>query len=107
MYETVVERDLTDGIWLMDHLGGFDSTGFNVLLTKINNKAGHQNKTYDITYHQILDSAITSQYPNLKIKFSPEFQQKMNYFIWRIVMFDPNERDEGEESPTKPPEPEE
>jgi hypothetical protein len=83
MYETVVERDLTDGIWLMDHLGGFDSTGFNVLLTKINNKAGHQNKTYDITYHQILDSAITSQYPNLKIKFSPEFQQKMNFLHFK------------------------
>ena len=83
MYETLVERDLTDGVWLMDHLGGFDSTGFNALLTKLDNKAGHQNKTYDITYHQILDSALTSQYPNLKIKFSPEFQQKMNFLHFK------------------------
>jgi len=71
MYETLAERDLPDSIWLMDHLGGFDGAGCNTLLTKLDSKAGQQNRTYDITYHQILDSAITNQCPNLKIKFSP------------------------------------
>ena len=83
MYETLVERDLPDSIWLADHLGGFNSTGFNTLLTKLNTKAQQQNKTYDITYHQILDSDITSQYSNLKIKFSSKFQQEMNFFYFK------------------------
>lgn len=83
MYETLAERDLPDSLWLMDHLGGFNSLGFNILLTKLDNKAGQQNKTYDITYHQILDSVVTSQYSNLKIKFSPEFQQKMNFLHFK------------------------
>ena len=83
LYETLAEHDLPDSVWLIDHLGGFDSTGFNSVLNTLDNKAGLQNKTYDITYHQILDSAATGQYPNLKIKFSPEFQQKINFLHFK------------------------
>jgi hypothetical protein len=83
LYKTLAEHVLPDSFWLMDHLGGFDSTGFNSVLNTLNNKARLQNKTYDITYHQILDSAATGQCPNLKIKFSPEFQQKMNFLHFK------------------------
>lgn len=90
MYQTLVERDIPASVWLVDHLGGFDGTGFNALLAKLDTKARQQHKTCNIIYHQILDSAITSKYPNLKIQFSSEFQQEQNFLHFKNYNIHPD-----------------
>lgn len=77
-YQQLIDGSPPDNFWLEDHLGGFDTFGVNQLLTDLNVKARQQNKIYNITYHQILSPDLLKQYPNLKIKFSPEFQQELN-----------------------------
>lgn len=89
-YQQLINGSPPDNFRLKDHLGGFDMFGFNKLLTELNAKARHQNKIYNITYHQILPPDLLKQYPHLKIKFSPEFQQEMNLLYFKNYNIHPD-----------------
>lgn len=71
---------LPDGLYINDHLNGFDINGHNDILCCFNESAKKQNRTYSITYHQIIDKQLLiDQYPNLQVNFSASFQKKMNF----------------------------
>ena len=89
-YQQLIEGTPPDSFRLVDHLGGFDTTGFNNLLTQLELKAKQQNKIYNITYHQILTPSLLEQYPHLKIKFSPEFQQELNLLHFKNYNIHPD-----------------
>ena len=74
---------LPDKFKIVDHLGGWDSNLYNHYLHLLNQHARNQEKVFDIIYHHILDPAALGQYANLKIKFSPEFQQQKNFLYFK------------------------
>jgi hypothetical protein len=72
------EKSLPDSLLLQDHLGGFFQDGNNTVLGYLNSIAEVQKKIPAIVYHQILNDSVKLQYPNLKIKFDPIFQNSCN-----------------------------
>jgi hypothetical protein len=71
-------QSLPDSLILQDHLCGFCQNGSNAILDNLDNLALTQEKTLSISYHEILNDTIKLQYPNLKIKFDPDFQDQSN-----------------------------
>lgn len=80
----VYDKILQDPSWVPDkflfndHMGGFDINLQNKILKRLNDFASQENKIFDITVHQIFTNNITSTYPNLKITFSIENQERIN-----------------------------
>ena len=78
------DKILQDPSWVPDkflfndHIGGFDINLQNKILKRLNDFASQENKIFDITVHQIFTNNITSTYPNLKITFSIENQERIN-----------------------------
>ena len=64
-----------DEVMLLDHLNGFTQSGSNEVLSVLNNKG----TPIKVVYHQLLSDKIKSQYANLDIRFSAEFQRRMNF----------------------------
>ena len=64
-----------DEVMLSDHLNGFTQSGSNEVLSVLNNKG----TPIKVVYHQLLSDKIKSQYANLDIRFSAEFQRRMNF----------------------------
>lgn len=63
---------------VQDHLGGFSQDGFNTILDHLNKIAVAQKKMLTVAYHEILNDTVKVQYPNLEIKFDPDFQNQCN-----------------------------
>ena len=61
-----------------DHIGGFDVDLQNSLFTRLNDYAQVYNKRYEIYVHQIFTTDVKVKYPNLKIKFSVNDQERVN-----------------------------
>ena len=57
------------GIFLYDHLGGFDSHYKNPLVTAIDQYAATHGQTLLVKYHQFLPQQVQKNYPNLKFEF--------------------------------------
>lgn len=72
-------NNLPDKFKITDHLGGWDSNLCNYHLQLLDQIALSQGRMFDITYHQIISQDARDQYKNLKINFSPVFQQTMNF----------------------------
>lgn len=78
------DRLLEDPSWVPDeflfgdHINGFDINLQNKILQRLNDFADQKNKIFDITTHQILSDNIIVKYPNLKIRFSMEDQERIN-----------------------------
>jgi len=78
------DRILEDPSWvpdkflLIDHMGGFCIDLQNKILKRLNDFASQENKIFDITVHQFFTSNIIAKYPNLKITFSIEVQERTN-----------------------------
>lgn len=58
-----------DGIFLYDHLDGFDANYKNPLVTAIDQYAAKQGQTLLVKYHQFLPQQVKTNYPNLKFEF--------------------------------------
>jgi len=78
------DRILEDPSWvpdkflLIDHMGGFCIDLQNKILKRLNDFASQENKIFDITVHQFFTNNIIAKYPNLKITFSIEVQERTN-----------------------------
>jgi hypothetical protein len=57
------------GIFLYDHLGGFDADYKNPLVTAIDQYAETRGQNLLVKYHQFLPQQVHANYPNLKFKF--------------------------------------
>ena len=69
---------LPDSFTIQDHICGHNADMTNDLLAHLNAVAGNQGKKLLLNYHSILDSTVTSHYPNLQINFDPAFQNRLN-----------------------------
>jgi hypothetical protein len=58
---------------LVDHLGGFNETGNNMVFGRI----GGSEKMHDVTYHQIVASEYVPD--NISLKFSARLQDSLNF----------------------------
>jgi hypothetical protein len=66
-------------VTLIDHLGGFDQFGNNLILEKINQIASIARQRISVTYHNILDSAVLSKYSNIDFVFDAHLQHTLNF----------------------------
>ena len=83
-YDRLPLDELTGDIQLTDHLGGFDISGQNFLLSTLSEHAKQQNNLYNVIYHQILPTELMKKnYPWLSIQFSSTMQQQMNFMYFK------------------------
>ena len=83
-YDRLPLDRLTGDIQLTDHLGGFDISGQNFLLSTLSEHAKQQNNLYNVIYHQILPTELMKKnYPWLSIQFSSTMQQQMNFMYFK------------------------
>jgi hypothetical protein len=80
VYDKILEDPswVPDKFLLNDHINGFDINLQNKILQRLNNFARQENKIFDITIHQIFTNEIIAKYPNLKITFSMQEQERIN-----------------------------
>lgn len=88
-YKQLPFDSLLKGVQLQDHICGFDEHGNNTVLSDLQKHAQSNNKIYDVSYHQVLPDHVKKKYPNLKIKFSPELQEKMNFMHFKNYTIHP------------------
>jgi hypothetical protein len=67
---------LPDRFYMVDHFGGFDSAGHNLILSGINQYARHNNKRYIIDIVQYIEPSIKQLYDCIDLKFCFDFQEK-------------------------------
>ena len=83
-YLSFLENDLIithdqDPICLYDHIGGFNSTLDNLLLKKIQNTANKSNQIINVLIGYVVNDALKTHYPNLKLQCMVNMLYKINF----------------------------
>lgn len=72
--------NLPSEIYLLDHIGGFNSDGTNDLLDRLQTYAKENHNLFSVDFCQILEDGIKNKYPLLNLKFRFDLQYRK---VWQ------------------------
>jgi len=73
------ERLPLKSVTLVDHIGGFDQAGNNLILERIDQVSKHTKEAAAVRYHNILADEVQLKYSNIIFKFDADLQNRLNF----------------------------